>query len=294
MKPVFVGKLSLLLVLLALAAVYGPFRFSVLVAEAVSSSRGSSSPFFPNRGGSRSWGPPHHNFLPSSSICQDDDATVNRHAKLIASLQTKSSLVSNDDNSDDIVFPRGGQVEVTAIPNNVVRVVGTLTNILIQCGNVVLPPVVAVISLVVHFYRALPKDALVAQVGLVYCFAGGYYPTLFSSLAAARQFGWHIAVAACQDLVVEALAVIRALEEHEAKTSSAASFFSSSSDQKSRALLFRQKTGVVLATVDPVKINQAAGALYTTWLGVSSVLEKEYARVITLSLTMAGVCLLCI
>jgi hypothetical protein len=32
----------------------------------------------------------------------------------------------------------------------------------------------------------------------------------------------------------------------------------------------------------------AAGALYTTWLGVSSVLEKEFAKTITLSMTLSG------
>jgi hypothetical protein len=32
----------------------------------------------------------------------------------------------------------------------------------------------------------------------------------------------------------------------------------------------------------------AAGALYTTWLGVSAILEREFARTITLSMTIAG------
>lgn len=58
-------------------------------------------------------------------------------------------------------------------------------------------------------------------------------------------------------------------------------------DTANKMKAFKKNTAVVLATVDPLKINQAAGALYTTWLGVSSVLEKEYARIITLSVTMA-------
>jgi hypothetical protein len=32
----------------------------------------------------------------------------------------------------------------------------------------------------------------------------------------------------------------------------------------------------------------AAGAFYTTWLGVSSVLEREFAKTITLSMTLSG------
>lgn len=205
-----------------------------------------------------------------------------RQTKLLNSLQQKSSLFpdhNNNDNGDDAVFlmpARGGQDSAPFV-----KFVGTVTQVLIACGNVVLPPVVGVISLVSDFYRALPKDAILAQVGLVYCFAGGYYPTLFSSISAAQQCGWNVMVEAIQDLTNEAVAVIRALELHAAKSS----FFGTA---ESRSLLFRQKTGVVLATVDPMKINTAASALYTTWLGVSSVLEKEYARVITLSLTMAG------
>eukprot|EP00522_Entomoneis_paludosa_P001265 CAMPEP_0172470954 /NCGR_PEP_ID=MMETSP1065-20121228/67566_1 /TAXON_ID=265537 /ORGANISM="Amphiprora paludosa, Strain CCMP125" /LENGTH=226 /DNA_ID=CAMNT_0013229035 /DNA_START=113 /DNA_END=793 /DNA_ORIENTATION=+ len=77
-------------------------------------------------------------------------------------------------------------------------------------------------------------------------------------------------VAAISDLANEAVRVIDVLD---ARLSS------------QRTLL--ETTGIVMATVDPLKINQAASALYTTWLGVSVVLEREYARVITLSLTMA-------
>jgi hypothetical protein len=301
----------LALVLHVLAAICGGQRHLVAEASAASRSNGSSSsPFYPSRGGGgggRGWRPPfffnnsNNKKISSSktttlfsSYLHAADSSTDRHAKLLASLQTKSSLVdsngsNNKNNHDnyDVIFPRGGQVNVAPF----VKFVSTLTQVIIQCGNAVLPPIVSIVSLVVNFYRALPKDVIVAQIGLVYCFAGGYYPTLFSSIAAAQQCGWHIMVAALQDLTLEALAVIRALEEHDAKTTSSYNFFGGDDDEnnKNAVLLFRQKTGVVLATVDPVKINQAAGALYTTWLGVSSVLEKEYARVITLSLTMAEV-----
>lgn len=170
--------------------------------------------------------------------------------------------------------PRGGQGI-----DQVVRVVSLVTQILIECGNLVLPPVVAITRFVVNIYRALPKDAIVAQVGLVYCFAGGYYPTLFSSLQAAQQYGWNVMVDAIQDLADEAIAVIEVLED--------TSQFSYDEDV-GETRPFRQTASIVLATVDPVKINQASAALYTTWMGVSSVLQREYARVITLSLTMAN------
>lgn len=158
--------------------------------------------------------------------------------------------------------------------NGLVRVVGTVTQGVISCGKAVLPPTLAVARSIVRFYQALPQDAILAQIGLVYCFAGGYYPTLFSSIQAARYCGWEIMVEAIQDLTDEAIKVIDA-------TSNVAW------DDLDRKDLFLRQTNIVLKTVDPSKINQAAGALYTTWLGVAAVLEKEYARVIALSLTLS-------
>jgi hypothetical protein len=161
--------------------------------------------------------------------------------------------------------PRGGQ-DADAF----VKAVGSVTQILVQCGKLVLPPTAAFVKLIVDVYRALPKDAIVAQVGLVYCFAGGYYPTLFSSLQAAQHCGWNIMVDAITDLTDEAIAVIHALEDAQVSKFGFEDDDASAKRQK-RKNKFRQNTSIVLATVDPMKINQAAGALYTTWLGVSSV-----------------------
>ena len=179
--------------------------------------------------------------------------------------------------------PRGGEEGGV---DTFVRVVSTVTNILVQAGSIILPPTVAIARTIVGFYQWLPKDAIVAQVGLVYCFAGGYYPTLFSSLQAAQQYGWNVMVEAIQDLAEEAIRAIDALEADGELHATKFSGLSSVNEADLRRS-FAQKTGVVMATVDPMKINQAAGALYMTWIGVRSVLEQEYARVITLSLTMA-------
>ncbi|KAG7350534.1 hypothetical protein IV203_009894 [Nitzschia inconspicua] len=156
-----------------------------------------------------------------------------------------------------------------------VRVVGTVTQVLISLGKIILPPTVAVVKGVVKFYRALPIDAITAQIGLVYCFLGGYYPTLFSALQAAQYCGIQVMIAALSDLTDEAIKVIEATADLDR-------------DDMSRSDIFLRKTNIVLKTVDPMKINQAAAALYTTWLGVSAVLQREYARVISLSLTLAS------
>jgi hypothetical protein len=159
-------------------------------------------------------------------------------------------------------------------------------DILTTTCSVVLPPVVAVTQTVSDLYRALPRDALLAQVGLVYCLAGGYFPTLFAAVSAAQHCGMAVVVDATSDLIDEA---VRAVEAASASSSSqsSSSWGSSSNEPPTARQIVQQKTLIVLATIDPVKINQAVGALTTTWMGVAAVLEREFARTITLSLTLA-------
>jgi hypothetical protein len=224
------------------------------------------SPIQGSLGSFRSWG-----IVPISP---------NRFSSTIPSgLTTKSTLKEITKTKLDqalLVAPntiRGGQAKKENV-DAVVRCVGTVTQFLISAGRTILPPTAAAVQAVVNFYRALPIDAVVAQVGLVYCFAGGYYPTLFSCVQAAQMCGLEVMVEAIHELTDEAIKVIDATSDM-------------SWDNLDRKDLFLRQTNIVLKTVDPVKINQAAAALYTTWLGVSAVLEKEYARVISLSMTLA-------
>jgi hypothetical protein len=180
--------------------------------------------------------------------------------------ESSSSSSSSNNNDSNMLYDPSSPF---------VRLVGTVTQLLISLGRLVLPPTVAIIKGVVKFYRALPMDAITAQIGLVYCFLGGYYPTLFSSLQAAQYCGWQVMVSALADLTDEAMKVIDATAGVDW-------------DDMSRRDVFLQQTNIVLKTVDPMKINQAASGLYTTWLGVSTVLQREYARVISLSLTLAS------
>ena len=223
---------------------------------------------------------------PSSFIKGGRWASSRRRRQRLATEGPKGelnrALLDDLEPATNLFLPaRGGGVEGQVQPlnedrlNGLVRLVGTLTQALISCGRTVLPPTVGAIKAVMNFYRGLPQDAIVAQVGLVYCFAGGYYPTLFSCLQAARHCGWEVAQEAIHDLTDEAIKVIEATADL------------TWDDLDGREVFLRQ-TNIVLKTVDPMKINQAAAALYTTWLGVSAVLEKEYVRVIALSVTMAN------
>uniref|UniRef100_A0A7S3PCK5 ABC transmembrane type-1 domain-containing protein n=1 Tax=Amphora coffeiformis TaxID=265554 RepID=A0A7S3PCK5_9STRA len=223
-------------------------------------------------------------------------STYPKNSKRKRTIKSYDTCHDDDDDEDGTCAtlsrkrfpPRGGESTApTILPPGVdgfVTVVSTVTNLLVQMGSLILPPAVGAAKAIVGVYRALPKDAIVAGSGLMFCFAGGYYPTLFSSIQAAQQYGWDVMVQALTDLADEAILVIEALEADEkVKTST----YGMPMDEVSMVRSLRRKTSLVMATVDPMKINQAAGALYMTWVGVSTVLQQEYARVITLSLTMA-------
>ena len=191
-------------------------------------------------------------------------------------------------------FPRGGYERIgswqgfeDAAPtpsSSFVKVLGTITQLLISMGKLVLPPLVGAVTGIIKFYQALPMDAITAQIGMVYCFLGGYYPTLFSSLQAAKYCGWKVMVRAVKDLTDEAIKVIDEMEDSGVLDGDNND---NMVDEDGKSNLFLRQTHIVLKTVDPAKINTAAGALYTTWLGISSVLQREYARVISLSLTLS-------
>lgn len=177
----------------------------------------------------------------------------------------------------DVLRLSGGQA-----PSGLEKTIGTVAGCVAAGVRMTLPPVVACARGVITFYRALPRDAILAQAGLVYCFAGGYYPTLFTGLQAARQCGWETAVQAVDDLAQEASKAVQA------STDDLKSSWGKDDTPKNAREIFRQKTKIVFATVDPVKINQAAGALYTTWMGVEVVLQREFAKTIALSMTIQG------
>ena len=157
-----------------------------------------------------------------------------------------------------------------------VQILSGLTRGLLLVGQTILPPIVGTVKAIAKFYSSLSGDVISLQVGTVYAFLGGYYPTLFSALQAARNSGWNVMVHSINDITYEAMKVL-----DEASLDDDITFNSSRQS-------FLYHTNLVLKTIDPNKINTAAAALYTSWLGITAVLKQEYARVINLSLTLAN------
>jgi hypothetical protein len=154
--------------------------------------------------------------------------------------------------------------------------VAVVVQLVAAAGRTILPPTITIARAIIDFYRVLPMDAIVAQIGFVYAFAGGYYPTLFAAIQAAQHCGYQSMILALQILADEAVTAIHACDWSSLK----------SSQRRKRDVLLEQ-TKVVMATIDPVRINDAVAALYTTWISISIVLEREFARTIALSITIA-------
>lgn len=134
-------------------------------------------------------------------------------------------------------------------------------------------------------YVMLPTDALDAIIGLVFCFCGGLYPMLFAAVQAARLSGWKTTCDAVSELVNQAK-IIAAENKKDDDADDDGDGVKDVNQIDAQALLLR-KTKLVLTTSDPEKINTALGGLYTSWLGVVSVLKVQFARTIALALTIA-------
>lgn len=105
-------------------------------------------------------------------------------------------------------------------------------------------------------------------------------------MQAAKYCGWNVLISSVRDLTKDAIKVIDEIDTERKTKEYVPATTMNKTNQKND--IFLKNTFIVLKSVDPIKINQASGALYTTWLGISSVLRQEYARVINLSLTLAS------
>ena len=81
---------------------------------------------------------------------------------------------------------------------------------LVKFATFVLPYFLKFCSASYAFYVHLPIDYVTVLIGLVFCFFGGLYPTLFAALMAAEFGGRKVVVAALKDLAGEATKILEA------------------------------------------------------------------------------------
>ena len=153
-------------------------------------------------------------------------------------------------------------------------------------ADYVAPFYIRLFQLGYRVYVQLPIDIMSAITGLGLTFFGGAYCASIAAVEAFKMTGWERTKAALQVIYADCVAVYDAQMADEAKDANGdgkADVLSLSGN----ALLSRKLAVAALAVKDPEKLSQAIGGLYTSWLAVQAVLRLEFAKTITLGVSIA-------
>lgn len=134
-------------------------------------------------------------------------------------------------------------------------------------------------------YHKLPHDHMELIIGLVLCLAGGFYPALFAAVEAARMGGYNNFINACSTLSDEVLVIIEASKKDDAIDKDGDGV--ADVNQIDTDDYIMRKTELVLTKMNPQKVSDAISAVYKVWLSVLAVLVVQFARVVTMSMTIS-------
>ena len=159
-------------------------------------------------------------------------------------------------------------------------VVRPLTYVLgFTCDHVV-PLYLSAFRFGFRVYESLPVDLFSALVGLGLSFCGGPYCASIAAIQAFRMCGWETTRQALLDIASDARAVYAAHAADEQRSADV-------SELDVQELLSRKLAIYAMAVKDPDRLSAAVGGLYTAWLAVQGVLRLEFAKTITLGVSIA-------
>lgn len=175
-----------------------------------------------------------------------------------------------------------------AASSSISGVAAILQSLAGPCFNaltVIIPFLIANISWLYRHFQKLPQNAILFIYGFVFCFFGGTFPTLFAAIQAAKHGGRQTVIQAVAELSDEALIIIEESKKDD-DADDDKDGKSDASQLSSRDLMIR-KTKLVLRKMNPERVDTALAALYKVWLSVAAVLSIQFARTISLALTIA-------
>lgn len=151
--------------------------------------------------------------------------------------------------------------------------------------TVALPVVIKTSQAIYAKFQKLPQNALYFIYGSVFCFFGGTFPTLFAAIQAAEHGGRETVMKAMTDLAEEAMIII----EESSKDDSLDEDKDGKKDVKqiSSSEFLQRKTKLVLRKMNPEKVDKAISSMYKVWLSVAAVLSIQFARTISMALSIA-------
>jgi len=186
----------------------------------------------------------------------------------------KSQIKKVADDDEELVFSN----------ENFSRQLGKVAKPVLNFLIDIAPTVIKVCSKLHSIYVRLPVEYAALIFGALLCFFGGFYPTVFAALQAAEHGGLSTVGSALSALSEEVLVIV---EENKKDNE-----IDADGDGKSDALelegreFVKRKVKLVLAKVNPAKVNDAIAAIYKVWMSVLAVLSVQFARTITLSMTI--------
>lgn len=145
-----------------------------------------------------------------------------------------------------------------------------------------IPIVIRVTKITYETYIKLPQNAILFIYGSVFCFFGGAFPTVFAAIQAAEHGGRTTVVQALQDLADEATYIIE-----ESKKDDDANETKDNNSQTLSKEYVERKTKLVLRKMNPEKVDKALSSIYAVWISVIAVLSIQFARTISMSLSIA-------
>lgn len=156
----------------------------------------------------------------------------------------------------------------------------------VQAFAVTITPMIILYSQNAYaFYKSLPEDQLQFLVGTIMCFFGGVYPCTFAAIEAAKHGGMDTLIKAFSDLSDEAMVIIEASKKDDDKDED--NNGKNDVDELTSKELILRKTKLVLAKMNPEKVNSAIASVYKVWLAVMAVLSIQFARTIALAVSIS-------
>eukprot|EP00934_Nitzschia_sp_Nitz4_P005659 Nitzschia sp. Nitz4//scaffold166_size90379//31846//32911//NITZ4_005053-RA/size90379-snap-gene-0.55-mRNA-1//-1//CDS//3329538184//5649//frame0 len=131
----------------------------------------------------------------------------------------------------------------------------------------------------------MPVNAMKFAIGFIFCFFGGLYPVVFASIQAAEHGGRKAVFDAFSDIADEVVKVIEASKKDD-KVDDDKDGVADVQQITSKEFV-RRKTILVLQKMDPQRIDKAFQSLYQVWLAVAAVLTIEFARAVSLALSIS-------
>lgn len=181
--------------------------------------------------------------------------------------------MSNDD--EELIFTKKN------VSHQLERFAGPVFTFLVDAS----PAVIKACQMGYEKYKRVPVEYLVLIFGATLCFFGGFYPTVFAALQAAEHGGLTTVRKALSALSEEIMVIVK--ENKKDDLVDADGDGTADAQALEGPAFVKRKVALVLAKVNPQKVNAAIRAIYKVWMSVLAVLTIQFARTIALSLTIS-------